>query len=352
MSFQEVTVQPVGPMSHYLTSRLNSQLNTVSSFSLSSTPFSIFLFPKAEGGHHESVRQPVLPLDPAVPSNLSATPRFGRNRAEAADKEAMGGTDAGPPAWPDGKVFAEAKTAVWTEAEAGVHTGAGGKVFAETGIMTGTGAWAEVGAEWRPVEREGSDLPSMPKEPAAWLEQQKLQTRAEGQRDQAAFSSVLTMLAETAELQAPAVGKPLGLLSKAAWTRSSSSSSSKTSSSSSSSTTKASSLASSSSSSTAKASSLPSSSSPVSNRDVQTAGSDSPVALNSNSSNINSSASLGMMMCCLSFRYSSIFDFLQYNCYVIPLSELQLPNHSLARTRYSRPVMLGVFCISILKLRI
>uniref|UniRef100_A0AAQ6IME1 KIAA1549-like a n=1 Tax=Anabas testudineus TaxID=64144 RepID=A0AAQ6IME1_ANATE len=246
----------------------------------------------AEGGHHESVRQPVLPLDPAVPSNLSATPRFGRNRAEAADKEAMGGTDAGPPAWPDGKVFAEAKTAVWTEAEAGVHTGAGGKVFAETGIMTGTGAWAEVGPEWRPVEREGSDLPSMPKEPAAWLEQQKLQTRAEGQRDQAAFSSVLTMLAETAELQAPAVGKPLGLLSKAAWTRSSSSSSSKTSSSSSSSTTKASSLASSSSSSTAKASSLPSSSSPVSNRDVQTAGSDSPVALNSNSSNINSSASL------------------------------------------------------------
>ncbi len=201
----------------------------------------------------------------------------------------MDGTDAGPGAgpgaWPEGKVFAEARTAVWIETEAGARAGAGGKIFAETGIMAGTGAWAEFGAEWRPVDVKGGDLPSMPRDPAAWLGQQRLQTRGEGQREQTASSSVPTMLAETAELQAPALGKPLGLLSKAAWTKSSSSSSSKaSSSSSSSSTTKASSLPSSSSSS----------SSPASKRDSQTAGSGnvSLVVVNSNSS--NSSSSLGM----------------------------------------------------------
>lgn len=283
------------------------------------------MFPTAEGGHHESVRPPALPLDPAVPSNLSATPRIGEDIAEAEDKDAMDGTDAGPPAWPDGKVFAEARTAVWTET---VRTGAGGKVFAETGIMTGTGAWTEVGAEWRPVDREGGNLPSVPKEPAAWLGQQKLQTRGEGQRDQAAFSSVLSMLAETAELQAPAVGKPLGLLSKAAWTKSFSSSSSKASSS----------------SSMTKASSLPYPSSPASNRDGQTVGSNvSPVAVNSNSSSSNSSSSLGIVLCCLSFKYISMFDFLQRNCLLTPSPKLQLPNHSLARTRYNRPVVLDFF---------
>ncbi|XP_039988128.1 UPF0606 protein KIAA1549L [Xiphias gladius] len=174
------------------------------------------------------MRQAVLPLHIAspVPSNLSAT-------SGIVDR-------AGPGAWPEGKVFAEARTAVWTEREAGVRAGAGGKFFAETGIMTGTGAWAEIGAEWRPVDREGGDLPNMTRDPAAWLGQQRLHTHGEGQREQAAFSSVFTMLAETAELQAPAVGKPLG------------------------------------------------------NRDSQTAGSDnfSPGAVNSNSSNSNSNFSL------------------------------------------------------------
>ncbi|XP_018559604.1 LOW QUALITY PROTEIN: UPF0606 protein KIAA1549L [Lates calcarifer] len=236
----------------------------------------------AEGDHRESVRPAVLPLDPAVPSNLSATPRIG-----AKDKDGMDGTDVGPRAWPEGKVFAEARTAVWTETEAGMRAGAGGKVFAETGIMTGTGAWAEVDAEWRPVDKEGGDLPNMPRDPAAWLGQQRLHTHGQGQREQAAFSSVITMLAETAELQAPAVRKPLGLLSKAAWTKSSSSSSSK-----------ASSSSSSSSSSVTKASSLPStslsSSSATSNRDSQTAGSGnvSLVAVTYNSSSSNSSFSL------------------------------------------------------------
>ncbi|XP_044047755.1 UPF0606 protein KIAA1549L isoform X2 [Siniperca chuatsi] len=237
----------------------------------------------AEGGHHESMRR----ADPAAPSNLSATPGTG-DRAGAKDKDAMDGTDAGPgagpKAWPEGKVFAEARTAVWIETEAGARAVAGGKVFAKTGIMTGTGAWAEVGAEWRPMDVEAGDLPSMPRDPAAWLEQQRLQMRGEGQREQTTFSSVPTMLAETAELQAPVLGKPLGLLSKAAWTKSSSSSSSKASSSSSS-------------SSTAKASSLPSSSSssssPARNRDSQTAGSDNvSLVVNSNFSNSNSNSSL------------------------------------------------------------
>ncbi|XP_053175490.1 UPF0606 protein KIAA1549L [Scomber japonicus] len=234
----------------------------------------------AEGGHHESMRQAVLPLDPTVPSNLSATPGTG-------DRAAMDGTDvspgAEPRAWPEGKVFAE--TEVWTETEAGVRAGAGGKVFAETGIMTGTGAWAGVGAEWRPVDAEGGDQPNMPRDSAAWLGRQRLQTHGEGQREQAAFSSVLTMLAETTELQAPAVGKPLGLLSKAAWTISSSSSSKASSSSSSASSTKASSLPSSSSSSP---------SSPAANRDSKAASSDtvSPVDVSSNSTNSSSNSSL------------------------------------------------------------
>ncbi|KAK2841849.1 hypothetical protein Q5P01_012049 [Channa striata] len=228
----------------------------------------------AGGAHRETGRQALFSLDLPVPSNLSAIPRTGHDRAGTENKEAfMGGTDAGPAARPDGKVFAEARTAVWTETEAGLRTGAGGKVFAGTGIITGTGAWAEVGAQWRPVDREGGDLPSMPRAPAAWLGRQRLQTRGEGQREQAALSSVFTMLAETAELQAPAVGKPLGLLSKAAWTKSTSSSSSKAS------------------SSVTKASSLPSSSSPAVNRASQTTGSDVTLLAFSNSSSNGSSSS-------------------------------------------------------------
>ncbi|KAF3854371.1 hypothetical protein F7725_022426 [Dissostichus mawsoni] len=53
----------------------------------------------------------------------------------------------------------------------------------------------------------------MPRNPAAFVGPQSLQTRGEGQREQAAPS----ILAET-----PVLGKPLGLLSKAAWSRSSS----------------------------------------------------------------------------------------------------------------------------------
>ncbi|XP_030587279.1 UPF0606 protein KIAA1549L isoform X2 [Archocentrus centrarchus] len=238
----------------------------------------------AEGGHHESMRQADLLLDPAVSANLSATPGIG-DKAGAKNEDAMDGPDtgpgSGPETWPGSKVFAEARTAVWTETEAGVRAEAGSKVFAETGIMAGTGTWAEVGAEWRPVDTEGGDLSSMPRDTASWLGQQRLQTDGEERREQAAFSSVLTMLAETAELQAPVVGKPLGLLSKAAWTKSSSSSSSRASSSSF--TTKASSLPSSSTSSSSPASTL---------QDSHTAGShnSSAVVVNSNSSNSNSSS--------------------------------------------------------------
>ncbi|XP_059190448.1 UPF0606 protein KIAA1549L isoform X2 [Centropristis striata] len=111
----------------------------------------------------------------------------------------------------------------------------------------------------------------MSRDPAAWLGQQ----RGRGLRQPAAFSSVPTMLEETVEL-----GKPLGLLSKAAWAKSSSLSSSKTS------------------SSTTKSSTLPSSSSPsnppASKRDSQTARPDnvSLVVVNSNSSSSNSSSTL------------------------------------------------------------
>ena len=240
------------------------------------------------------MRRAVFPPDPAVPSHLSATHVI-------RDKDAMVGTDVdlgdGRGAWPEGKVFAGAGAAVWTETEAEVRAGAGGKVFAETEIMRGTGAWAEVGAEWRPRATEGGDLPSMPREPAAWLGQQ---TRRVGQRETAAFLSVPTMLAETVELQAPVLRKPLGLLSKAAWTKGSSSSSSKTSSSSaSSSTTKASSLPSSSSSSPSS-SSISSSSSSASNRESQTAasGNVSLVDVNNNTSNSNISSTLGMVQGC------------------------------------------------------
>lgn len=233
------------------------------------------------------MRQADLLLDPAVTSNLSATPGIG-DKAGANNKDTMDGPhtgpDAGSEAWPEAKVFAEARTAVWTETEAGVRAEAGGKVFTETGIMTGTGAWAEVGAEWRPVDTEGEGLPSMPGDTAPWLGQRRLQTDGEERREQAAFSSVLTMLAETAELQAPVVGKPLGLLSKAAWTKSSSSSSAKATSSS---TTKASSLPSSSTSSSSPASTL---------QDSHTAGSQniSVLVVNTNYSNSNSSPTIGM----------------------------------------------------------
>uniref|UniRef100_A0AAV2KYX3 Uncharacterized protein n=1 Tax=Knipowitschia caucasica TaxID=637954 RepID=A0AAV2KYX3_KNICA len=105
------------------------------------------------------------------------------------------------------KVFSKAKS-MWTETEEEVRTGADGKVIAES--LTGARTWTEVEAEvdqWRPVD-------------SALL----------GRREKASFSSMISMLAGTAEMQAPAAAKRLGLLSKASWTKSSSSSSSRSSS--------------------------------------------------------------------------------------------------------------------------
>lgn len=167
-------------------------------------------------------------------------------------------------------MFAGAR--VWTETEAGVHAGPSGKVFTETGIMTGSDIWAEVGAEWRPGDIE----PSMSGDPAAWLEQRGLQARGMSRREQPAPSSGSSTLAETV---APSLAKPLGLLSKAVWTRSSSSSLSR----SSSPTTKASSL---------RASSSPP---PANKREAQTvaSGNMSLVSVSSNSSASNSSSHWG-----------------------------------------------------------
>lgn len=227
--------------------------------------------PTAEQGHRESPRRGVPPLDPSWPSDLSATPETA-DIAEANGKDGFG--EAKPKAWPEGKVFAGAGAAVWTETEAGLRDEAG-KVFAETGIMSGTGVWARVGTEWSPRDGE----PGLPRNTAAWLEQQRLQTFGMGQKEQPDFSSVAT------ELQAPAVGKPLGLLSKAAWTRSSSYS------------------ASSRSSFTTKSVPLPpstttttSSSSPASGVESETVASDnaSLAAVSNSSSYSNSNSSLGM----------------------------------------------------------
>lgn len=192
---------------------------------------------------------------------------------EAKDK---GGTASnfrgGHQRWLGGKMVAGARAAVWTETEAGAHARASGKVFTETGIMAGTDIWAETGAEWRPGDTE----PSMSRDPADWLEQQGLQVHGKGQREQPAVSSVSSILAETV---APILAKPLGLLSKAVWTRSFSSSLSKTSTP----TTKASSL---------RPSSSPS---PASNRETQTVAANniSLVYVNSNSSASNSSSQWG-----------------------------------------------------------
>ncbi|XP_047203773.1 UPF0606 protein KIAA1549L isoform X2 [Girardinichthys multiradiatus] len=194
---------------------------------------------EAEEGHYVSVKHSNIPLDPTVPPILTGTPTI-RDRARVEEVSPGAGPDAELKRWPEGKVFAEAKTAVWTETQGGMGVGAHGKVFAEAGIMTETRAWAEAG--WRPVVAEEDELPSVPGDPAPMLVQKKLRMGEEVQREQAALSSVLTMLTESAELQTPAVRKPLGLLSKAAWSKSSSSSSKALSSS----TTKASSLPSSS----------------------------------------------------------------------------------------------------------
>lgn len=194
--------------------------------------FPLFLSSTAEEDRYTSAQQADSPRDPAVAPNLPAPPRL-RARAQVKDAAAPAvGPDAGLRPRPEGEVFAEARTAVWTETEAG----AGGKVFAEAGFTTETHAWAEAG--WRPVAAEEG----APGDPAPMLEQEQGGAVRGEEED---VSSVLTALTEMVELQAPAVRKPLGLLSKAAWTKTLSSSSKAGSSS----TTKASSVASSSSSS-------------------------------------------------------------------------------------------------------
>lgn len=173
-------------------------------------------------------------------------------------------------------MFAGTRAAAWTETEAGVHAGARGKVLTETGIMTGSDIWAEVGAEWRPGDTE----PRRSRDAAARLEQQGLQANRMSQREPPALSSVSSLLADTV---APILDKPVGLLSKAALTRSFSSSLSKTSTP----TTKASFL---------QPSSSPSPSpSPGNNRPNQTvaSGNMSAVSVNSSSSASNSSSHWG-----------------------------------------------------------
>lgn len=207
-----------------------------------------------------------LPSDPSAPSGTIDT-------IEAKGK---GGTDAnfkgGHQRWLGGKMFAGTRAAAWTETEAGVHAGARGKVFTETGTMTGSDLWAEVGAEWRPGDTE----PRRSRDAAARLEQQGLQAHRMSQREPPALSSVSSLLADTV---APILDKPVGLLSKAALTRSFSSSFSKTSTP----TTKASFL---------QPSSSPSPS-PGNNRQTQTvaSGNMSAVSVNSNSTASNSSSS-------------------------------------------------------------
>ncbi|XP_023811712.1 UPF0606 protein KIAA1549L isoform X2 [Oryzias latipes] len=169
---------------------------------------------EAEGGLYESLRGADIPQGPVALSSPTSTPG-------TEDKEELG-SDVSLQPWSE--VFANARTAVWTETEA-VRTGENGKAFAETGIVTGTGAWVETG--WRPVETQ---RPNVHEDPAEWPGPEHLQMSREIEREQAAFSSVLTVVSEMAELQAPAAAKPLGLLSKAAWTRSLSSVASKASS--------------------------------------------------------------------------------------------------------------------------
>lgn len=199
--------------------------------------FPLFLSSTAEEDHYTSAQQADSPRDPTARPNLTAPPQL-RSRAQVKDAATPAvGPDAELRPRPGGKVFVEARTSVWTETEAG----AGGTGFAGTGIMTEAHAWAEAG--WRPVDAEEG----VPGDPAPMLGQEQ---GGEVRREEA-FSSVLTALTETAALQAPTVRKPLGLLSKAAWTKTLSSSSKAGSSS----TTKASSVASSSSSSSSSPSS-------------------------------------------------------------------------------------------------
>ncbi|XP_061825788.2 UPF0606 protein KIAA1549L isoform X1 [Nerophis lumbriciformis] len=157
----------------------------------------------ADADHHDFMF--AMPMDPSVTSGLSATLGTGAN-----DKDTTKGTD------PSQKL-AEYRTSEWNESEGGVAVGRDSKVMSDPATGTRTKAEGKLlNPKWNLT---------------AWPGQQRLQVVGEAQGGQASSSSVLTMEAETPE--PPAATKPLGLLSKAAWTKiSSSSSSSKTSSSS------------------------------------------------------------------------------------------------------------------------
>ncbi|XP_061629096.1 UPF0606 protein KIAA1549L isoform X2 [Phyllopteryx taeniolatus] len=182
-----------------------------------------------EADHRELERLSVLLLDPTVPSSS----HWGTGEK---DKDVTEGTD-------PSQVLTEYKRSVWIESKRRVAATGDSTVLSETGIMRGAGA------KGRLVDTIVEDLPSSPRYSAAWLRQTVGQDKG-GQ-------AVLTKVAETRDPQE--VRKPIGLLSKASWTKISSSSSSKASSSSS--TTKASSL-------TSTTTSL--SSTPAISRDIQT----------------------------------------------------------------------------------
>ncbi|XP_054631901.1 UPF0606 protein KIAA1549L isoform X2 [Dunckerocampus dactyliophorus] len=164
----------------------------------------------AEADYHDLTRLSVLP---SLPSRLPATLAIGTN-----DKDTTKGTD-------PSQVLAENRTSEWKESEGGAAAGRDSKVISDPGTTTRTEAKGKL------VEPKS---PSSHRDLALWSGQKRLQAVGKDQGGQESSSSVFTMEAETPN--PPAGTKPLGLLSKAAWTKisSSSSSSSKTSSSSSS----------------------------------------------------------------------------------------------------------------------
>ncbi|XP_077424414.1 UPF0606 protein KIAA1549L isoform X3 [Vanacampus margaritifer] len=196
-----------------------------------------------EADHHDLRLKSVLLLDPTVPSLTT----WGTGDQ---DKDVTEGTD------PRQK----SKRSEWSR----VSAEGDGEILSESATMRGNGA------EDRLADTKGEDLPSR-------------DSRALG--EDKGGQAVLTMVADTPD--SPAVRKPLGLLSKAAWTKISSPSSSKVSSSS---------------SSAAKASSLISpstslSSTPAINRDIQTVKPDavSLTDVSNSSSDSNSSNSLDLV---------------------------------------------------------
>ncbi|XP_051917946.1 UPF0606 protein KIAA1549L isoform X2 [Hippocampus zosterae] len=210
-----------------------------------------------EVDHRDLRRLSVLRVDPTVPIL----------RTWGTSNRKKGVTEGTAPR----QVLTESASSAWNESKRRVAAGGDSQVLSETGILRGNGA------EVRPADTKQQNLPGSPRDSAAWLKQ------AIGE-DQGGHA-VLPTVAHTTD--PPAVGKPLGLLSKAAWTKISSPSSSKFSSSSSS-TPKTSSL-------TSLSTSL--SSTPAIKRDVQTAMPDaiSPLDVSSTSLDSNSTTSLDVI---------------------------------------------------------